>query len=175
MQLVRSLEKRQRQANPFPRPRGRSSEYLAPEGQNLAAKLLRAGNARHLRHRAPRVVLRNRGAAPPSVRARADVSNVAPLPVAQAADRLQELVDANPVVRGKEAQDRKHVVVSPSVAEQNHVRVPPSADRSGAGNEESGQGWIRTSEGVKPADLQSAPFGHSGTYPGRALTRTLSG
>ncbi len=29
----------------------------------------------------------------------------------------------------------------------------------------SGQGWIRTSEGVKPADLQSAPFGHSGTYP----------
>jgi hypothetical protein len=30
---------------------------------------------------------------------------------------------------------------------------------------ESGQGWIRTSEGVKPADLQSAPFGHSGTYP----------
>ena len=30
---------------------------------------------------------------------------------------------------------------------------------------EIGQGWIRTSEGVKPADLQSAPFGHSGTYP----------
>ena len=29
----------------------------------------------------------------------------------------------------------------------------------------NGQGWIRTSEGVKPADLQSAPFGHSGTYP----------
>ena len=29
----------------------------------------------------------------------------------------------------------------------------------------TGQGWIRTSEGVKPADLQSAPFGHSGTYP----------
>jgi hypothetical protein len=27
------------------------------------------------------------------------------------------------------------------------------------------QGWIRTSEGVKPADLQSAPFGHFGTYP----------
>jgi hypothetical protein len=33
----------------------------------------------------------------------------------------------------------------------------------------SGQGWIRTSEGVKPADLQSAPFGHSGTYPFGAL------
>ena len=31
--------------------------------------------------------------------------------------------------------------------------------------EKTGQGWIRTSEGVKPADLQSAPFGHSGTYP----------
>src|SRR5882672_6931189 len=30
---------------------------------------------------------------------------------------------------------------------------------------EYGQGWIRTSEGVKPADLQSAPFGHFGTYP----------
>jgi hypothetical protein len=29
----------------------------------------------------------------------------------------------------------------------------------------AGQGWIRTSEGVKPADLQSAPFGHFGTYP----------
>ncbi len=28
-----------------------------------------------------------------------------------------------------------------------------------------GQGWIRTIEGIKPADLQSAPFGHFGTYP----------
>ena len=34
--------------------------------------------------------------------------------------------------------------------------------------EKYGQGWIRTSEGVKPADLQSAPFGHFGTYPSRA-------
>ena len=34
--------------------------------------------------------------------------------------------------------------------------------------EEFGQGWIRTSEGVKPADLQSAPFGHFGTYPSSA-------
>ena len=33
-----------------------------------------------------------------------------------------------------------------------------------------GQGWIRTSEGVKPADLQSAPFGHFGTYPLSAST-----
>jgi hypothetical protein len=32
-----------------------------------------------------------------------------------------------------------------------------------------GQGWIRTSEGVKPADLQSAPFGHFGTYPANWL------
>src|SRR5256714_5654315 len=31
--------------------------------------------------------------------------------------------------------------------------------------EGTGQGGIRTSEGVKRADLQSAPFGHSGTYP----------
>jgi hypothetical protein len=36
-----------------------------------------------------------------------------------------------------------------------------------------GQGWIRTSEGVKPADLQSAPFGHFGTYP--SVLRKLSG
>ena len=28
-----------------------------------------------------------------------------------------------------------------------------------------GQEWIRTTEGVKPADLQSAPFGRFGTYP----------
>ena len=29
----------------------------------------------------------------------------------------------------------------------------------------NGQGRIRTSEGIQPADLQSAPFGHLGTYP----------
>jgi hypothetical protein len=42
------------------------------------------------------------------------------------------------------------------------------AKREDAGakrRKENGQGWIRTSEGVKPADLQSAPFGHFGTYP----------
>src|SRR5712692_1617961 len=40
----------------------------------------------------------------------------------------------------------------------------------GADRHRIGQGWIRTSEGVKPADLQSAPFGHFGTYPSvRAL------
>src|SRR5688572_26593250 len=31
---------------------------------------------------------------------------------------------------------------------------------------ESGQGGIRTPEGVKPTDLQSAPFGRLGTCPG---------
>ena len=36
--------------------------------------------------------------------------------------------------------------------------------KSGSGKD-NGQGWIRTSEGVEPADLQSAPFGHFGTYP----------
>src|SRR5713101_7284834 len=32
-----------------------------------------------------------------------------------------------------------------------------------------GGGWIRTNEGVEPADLQSAPFGRSGTPPSSAL------
>ena len=31
---------------------------------------------------------------------------------------------------------------------------------------DGGGGRIRTSEGYKPADLQSAPFGRSGTPPG---------
>ena len=31
----------------------------------------------------------------------------------------------------------------------------------------SGRSWIRTSEGVEPADLQSAPFGHFGIRPER--------
>ncbi len=39
------------------------------------------------------------------------------------------------------------------------------AGNSAASLGKCGQGWIRTSEGVKPADLQSAPFGHFGTYP----------
>src|SRR3989440_9343346 len=42
--------------------------------------------------------------------------------------------------------------------------IGPTA-RMAVPQQEIGQGWIRTSEGVKPADLQSAPFGHSGTYP----------
>ncbi len=41
----------------------------------------------------------------------------------------------------------------------------PREQRPPGGGQDSGQGWIRTSEGVKPADLQSAPFGHFGTYP----------
>ena len=49
-------------------------------------------------------------------------------------------------------------------AEDRNLRgvVASGAARAAA---RTGQGWIRTSEGVKPADLQSAPFGHSGTYP----------
>src|SRR5438309_741248 len=49
-------------------------------------------------------------------------------------------------------------------AENRNLRgvVASGAARAAA---RTGQGWIRTSEGVKPADLQSAPFGHSGTYP----------
>ena len=38
-----------------------------------------------------------------------------------------------------------------------------------------GQEWIRTTEGVKPADLQSAPFGRFGTYPDFALRPALPG
>jgi hypothetical protein len=38
-------------------------------------------------------------------------------------------------------------------------------ERESAPLERHGQEWIRTTEGVKPADLQSAPFGRFGTYP----------
>jgi hypothetical protein len=37
-----------------------------------------------------------------------------------------------------------------------------------------GQEWIRTTEGVKPADLQSAPFGHFGTYPEQSSRFTVA-
>src|SRR6516164_1537856 len=37
-----------------------------------------------------------------------------------------------------------------------------------------GQEWIRTTEGVKPANLQSAPFGRFGTYPDFPLRPALS-
>ena len=50
------------------------------------------------------------------------------------------------------------VVVAATVASEEATKVAQPQDRIG-------QGWIRTSEGVKPADLQSAPFGHFGTYP----------
>ena len=56
------------------------------------------------------------------------------------------------------------------------VAVSPSCASSGRGRGKSsrkkrqlqagGGGRIRTFEGVKPADLQSAPFGHFGTPPG---------
>ena len=39
----------------------------------------------------------------------------------------------------------------------------------------SGRSWIRTSEGVEPADLQSAPFGHFGIRPGKGKTRKKGG
>src|SRR5207302_8563211 len=52
----------------------------------------------------------------------------------------------------------------PNRAEDRHLRVAKREDVA-ARRKENGQGWIRTSEGVKPADLQSAPFGHFGTYP----------
>jgi hypothetical protein len=52
------------------------------------------------------------------------------------------------------------VVVAATVASEEATKVPQKPFESGIG-----QGWIRTSEGVKPADLQSAPFGHFGTYP----------
>jgi hypothetical protein len=47
---------------------------------------------------------------------------------------------------------------------RQHVQQMPEclADQLKQG---SGQEWIRTTEGVKPADLQSAPFGRFGTYP----------
>ena len=52
------------------------------------------------------------------------------------------------------------VVVAATVASEEATKVRQKPFESGIG-----QGWIRTSEGVKPADLQSAPFGHFGTYP----------
>src|SRR5205085_9756903 len=54
----------------------------------------------------------------------------------------------------------------PNRAEDRRPRVAKSQSAAAASRGlENGQGWIRTSEGVKPADLQSAPFGHFGTYP----------
>ena len=60
------------------------------------------------------------------------------------------------------------VVVAATVASEEATKVRQKLFESGIG-----QGWIRTSEGVKPADLQSAPFGHFGTYP--LVLRKLSG
>ena len=60
------------------------------------------------------------------------------------------------------------VVVAATVVSEEATKVRDKPFESGIG-----QGWIRTSEGVKPADLQSAPFGHFGTYP--SMPRKLSG
>ena len=46
-----------------------------------------------------------------------------------------------------------------------HLPVPIFVSRPEGGK--SGRSWIRTSEGVEPADLQSAPFGHFGIHPER--------
>jgi hypothetical protein len=59
-------------------------------------------------------------------------------------------------------------VVAATVASEEATKVRQKPFERGIG-----QGWIRTSEGVKPADLQSAPFGHFGTYP--SVPRKLSG
>ena len=61
------------------------------------------------------------------------------------------------------------VVVAATVASEEATKVRQKSLRESG----TGQGWIRTSECVKPADLQSAPFGHFGTYP--AVPRKLSG
>src|SRR5688572_22781809 len=38
-----------------------------------------------------------------------------------------------------------------------------------------GGGWIRTNVGARPTDLQSAPFNHSGTPPGKLSIMHESG
>ena len=50
-----------------------------------------------------------------------------------------------------------------------HPRVRVVYPRAGGG------GRIRTFEGVEPADLQSAPFGHSGTPPDMSTILTVCG
>ena len=56
------------------------------------------------------------------------------------------------------------VVAAAMAASEGAIKVRKKNSEEPIGRE-FGQGWIRTSEGVKPADLQSAPFGHFGTYP----------
>src|SRR5436309_8011865 len=61
-------------------------------------------------------------------------------------------------------------VVVAAMAASEEATKACRRERFGSRNRQPkiGQGWIRTSEGVKPADLQSAPFGHFGTYPSDA-------
>src|SRR5205814_9007337 len=65
----------------------------------------------------------------------------------------------------------RKIVLAVRVADPPRAGDPAPHDqyggRAGADVDRPGQGWIRTSEGVKPADLQSAPFGRFGTYPTR--------
>jgi hypothetical protein len=67
------------------------------------------------------------------------------------------------------SRDRPAVVAEATAVEGTvavaKVASEEATRNSEPGKKEIGQGWIRTSEGVKPADLQSAPFGHFGTYP----------
>ena len=75
--------------------------------------------------------------------------------------------------RARENRDRPAAVDVATAAAADTVAVAKVAAREEATDDFAnngsgrafGQGWIRTSEGVKPADLQSAPFGHFGTYP----------
>src|SRR5205085_2955864 len=81
-------------------------------------------------------------------------------------DRPNRVAVAKPEAAARHRGER-------SAVGRNRVRVAPRKSaikreletNALLGPQESGQGWIRTSEGVKPADLQSAPFGHFGTYP----------
>ena len=92
-------------------------------------------------------------------------------PNLRGAQRLGKPAKAKLGKRGALGRRNRAAVVRPQVAARhraersevgrNHVPIVlrKSDTRKGhAFAKESGQGWIRTSEGVKPADLQSAPF-----------------
>ena len=85
-----------------------------------------------------------------------------------ARERHGHPVVADAVTAGVAMAEVAATVVAATVASEEATNVRQKPFESGIG-----QGWIRTSEGVKPADLQSAPFGHFGTYP--SVLRKLSG
>src|SRR6516225_9050958 len=74
-------------------------------------------------------------------------------------------------VTSSQRHSRSHLSERSGVEGSRGIRftVSPRDSSTSLGMTEAagkyGQDWIRTSEGVKPADLQSAPFGHFGTYP----------